>query len=134
MSPTRAATFYLRSFGCQMNDHDAERIVGMLQQIGLTQCDAPEDAGVLVYNTCSIREKADSRLAGHLGLVARLKREDPSRLVVITGCLPQSLSTFWWVRRVCTSCRVCFTNAWPKVGRWGPFKRRPLDGLPICRA
>ena len=77
MSPARAATFYLRSFGCQMNDHDSERIAGMLQEMGMSRCEAPEDAGVLVYNTCSIREKADSRLAGHLGLAARLKREDP---------------------------------------------------------
>jgi tRNA-2-methylthio-N6-dimethylallyladenosine synthase len=90
MSPARAATFYLRSFGCQMNDHDSERIAGMLKQLGLSRCDAPEDAGLLVYNTCSIREKADSRLAGHLGLAARLKREDMGRLVVVAGCLPQS--------------------------------------------
>ncbi len=90
MSPARADGFYLRSFGCQMNDHDSERISGMLHQLGMYQCDAPEDASVLVYNTCSIREKADSRLAGHLGDVARLKREDPGRVVVVAGCLSQS--------------------------------------------
>jgi tRNA-2-methylthio-N6-dimethylallyladenosine synthase len=90
MRSWKASTFYLRSFGCQMNDHDSERIVGMLQQMGMSRCDTPEEAAVLVYNTCSIREKADSRLAGHLGLVARLKREDPSLLVVVAGCLPQS--------------------------------------------
>jgi tRNA-2-methylthio-N6-dimethylallyladenosine synthase len=90
MSPGRAATYYLRSFGCQMNDHDSERIAGMLQQMGMSRCDTPEDAAVLVYNTCSIREKADSRLAGHLGVVARLKREDPDRVVVVSGCLSQS--------------------------------------------
>jgi tRNA-2-methylthio-N6-dimethylallyladenosine synthase len=90
MSPARPVTFYLRSFGCQMNDHDSERISGMLQQMGMSQCSSPEEADVLVYNTCSIREKADTRLAGHLGLVARLKREDPERVVVVAGCLPQS--------------------------------------------
>jgi tRNA-2-methylthio-N6-dimethylallyladenosine synthase len=90
MISPREGTFYLRSFGCQMNDHDSERICGMLQQMGMARCESPGDAGVLVYNTCSIREKADSRLAGHLGLVARLKREDPGRIVVVAGCLPQS--------------------------------------------
>lgn len=83
-------TYYLRSFGCQMNDHDSERIAGLLEELGWTRRDSPEEAGLLVYNTCSIREKADSRLAGHLGVAARLKREDPSRQVVVAGCLAQS--------------------------------------------
>jgi tRNA-2-methylthio-N6-dimethylallyladenosine synthase len=85
-----AETYYLRSFGCQMNDHDAERIAGLLEQMGLSRRESPEEAALLVYNTCSIREKADTRLAGHLGDAARLKREDTSRLVVVAGCLAQS--------------------------------------------
>jgi tRNA-2-methylthio-N6-dimethylallyladenosine synthase len=83
-------TYYLRSFGCQMNDHDAERIAGMLDEMGLERRDAPEEATILVFNTCSIRDKADTRLAGHLGAATRLKREDPGRVVVVTGCLAQS--------------------------------------------
>ncbi len=86
-------TYYLRSFGCQMNDHDAERIAGMLEAAGLDRRAEPEEAEVLVYNTCSIREKADTRLAGHLGDAARLKREEPGRLIVVAGCLAQSRRT-----------------------------------------
>jgi tRNA-2-methylthio-N6-dimethylallyladenosine synthase len=85
-----ADTYYLRSFGCQMNDHDAERIAGLLEEMGLSRRERPEEARFLVYNTCSIREKADTRLAGHLGDATKLKREDPSRLVVVAGCLAQS--------------------------------------------
>ncbi len=83
-------TYYLRSFGCQMNDHDSERIAGLLEEMGLESRPSPEDADVLVYNTCSIREKADTRLAGHLGTAARLKRQDRTKLVVVAGCLAQS--------------------------------------------
>ncbi len=83
-------TYYLRSFGCQMNDHDAERIAGLLDEMGLCRVESPEEAGLLVYNTCSIREKADTRLAGHLGTAARLKKADTARLVVVAGCLAQS--------------------------------------------
>jgi tRNA-2-methylthio-N6-dimethylallyladenosine synthase len=83
-------TYYLRSFGCQMNDHDSERIAGLLEEMGLSRRESPEEAGLLVYNTCSIREKADTRLAGHLGTADRLKKEDTGRLVVVTGCLAQS--------------------------------------------
>jgi tRNA-2-methylthio-N6-dimethylallyladenosine synthase len=73
-----------------MNDHDSERIAGMLEAMGLTRCESPEGAGVLVYNTCSVREKAANRLAGHLGLAARIKRENAGSLVVVAGCLAQS--------------------------------------------
>jgi len=84
------ARYYLRSFGCQMNEHDAERIRALLEAEGLERADAPEAAAVLVYNTCTVRKSADDRLAGHLGTAARLKREDPSRIVLVTGCLPQA--------------------------------------------
>ena len=84
------ARYYLRSFGCQMNAHDAERIRALLEAEGLERADAPEAADVLVYNTCTVRKSADDRLAGHLGTAARLKREDPGRVVLVTGCLPQA--------------------------------------------
>jgi tRNA-2-methylthio-N6-dimethylallyladenosine synthase len=83
-------TYYLRSFGCQMNAHDAERIRALLEAEGLERAEEPDDADVLVYNTCTVRESADERLAGHLGTAARLKREDAARIVLVTGCLPQA--------------------------------------------
>ncbi len=73
-----------------MNDHDSERIAGMLQEMGLQPVGSPEDGDVLVYNTCSIREKADTRLLGHLGAARRLKALDPGLVVVVAGCLAQS--------------------------------------------
>lgn len=90
MSRNRPETYYLRSFGCQMNDHDAERIAGVLEALGMRRAASPEEGDALVYNTCSIREKADTRLAGHLSLAGRLKKEDPDKLIVVTGCLAQS--------------------------------------------
>jgi tRNA-2-methylthio-N6-dimethylallyladenosine synthase len=83
-------TYYLRSFGCQMNEHDAERIRALLEERGLAPVAEPDGADVLVYNTCTVRKSADDRLAGHLGTAARLKREDPGRIVLVTGCLPQA--------------------------------------------
>lgn len=85
-----ADTFYLRTFGCQMNEHDSERIAGLLEGMGMEPVGTPDEAGLLAYNTCSIREKADTRLLGHLGEAKRLKDEDPARLIVVAGCLAQS--------------------------------------------
>jgi tRNA-2-methylthio-N6-dimethylallyladenosine synthase len=92
------ATYYLRSFGCQMNAHDAERIRALLEAEGLERADAPEAADVLVYNTCTVRKSADDRLAGHLGTAARLKRERPGRIVLVTGCLPQAEQAGFFAR------------------------------------
>jgi tRNA-2-methylthio-N6-dimethylallyladenosine synthase len=83
-------SYYLRSFGCQMNEHDAERICAVLEDLGYERVPEPLEADVLVYNTCTVRKSADDRLAGHLGAAARAKREDPRRVVAITGCLPQA--------------------------------------------
>ncbi len=82
-------TFFLRSFGCQMNDHDAERIRALLEDDGLERVARIDDADVIVYNTCTVRRSADDRLAGHLGEAARVKALDPRRIVVVAGCLPQ---------------------------------------------
>ncbi len=90
--------YYLRSFGCQMNEHDAERMRALLEAEGLERADEPDDADVLVYNTCTVRKSADDRLAGHLGTAARLKREDPARVVLVTGCLPQAEQAGFFAR------------------------------------
>ena len=83
-------TYFLGSFGCQMNEHDAERIRAVLESEGLARRETPEDADVIVYNTCTVRRSADQRLAGHLSGAARLKRQEPGRTIVVTGCLPQA--------------------------------------------
>jgi tRNA-2-methylthio-N6-dimethylallyladenosine synthase len=73
-----------------MNEHDAERIRAVLESEGLARRETPEDADVIVYNTCTVRRSADQRLAGHLSGAARLKRQEPGRTIVVTGCLPQA--------------------------------------------
>jgi tRNA-2-methylthio-N6-dimethylallyladenosine synthase len=84
-------TYHLTTFGCQMNEHDSERMAGMLDQLGYRRVDAREDADVILFNTCSIRESADNRFIGHLGEAKRLKKENPDRVVGVGGCWSQSL-------------------------------------------
>jgi tRNA-2-methylthio-N6-dimethylallyladenosine synthase len=81
--------FLLRTFGCQMNEHDSERIAGMLSGSGLTETDSLADAGVVVFNTCAIRENADNRLYGNLGHLRPVKEANPSLRIVVAGCLAQ---------------------------------------------
>jgi len=83
--------YHVTTFGCQMNEHDSERMKGMLESLGYAEAAAPDDADVLLFNTCSIREKADSRFVAHLGHAKRLKRLNPERIIGVGGCWAQSV-------------------------------------------
>jgi tRNA-2-methylthio-N6-dimethylallyladenosine synthase len=81
--------FYVRTFGCQMNEHDSERIAGLLAADGLEPAAGLEDADVVVLNTCCIRENADNKLYGHLGHLHALKAARPDLQIAVGGCLAQ---------------------------------------------
>ncbi len=83
--------YHLTTFGCQMNEHDSERMKGMLESLGYREAASREQAELILFNTCSIREKADNRLAGHLGEAKRLKGENPDRVIGVGGCWSQSM-------------------------------------------
>jgi tRNA-2-methylthio-N6-dimethylallyladenosine synthase len=84
-------SYHLTTFGCQMNQHDSERIKGMLESLGYAEAAERGDADLILFNTCSIREAADSRFVAHLGEAKRLKREDPDRVIGVGGCWAQSV-------------------------------------------
>src|ERR687896_1040719 len=88
MSPA-SRTYWLRTFGCQMNEHDSERMAGMLETQGYVATDSPEGASVVLFNTCCIRENADQRLYGNLGHMKALKDRRPELRIVVGGCLAQ---------------------------------------------
>jgi tRNA-2-methylthio-N6-dimethylallyladenosine synthase len=81
--------FYVRTFGCQMNEHDSERIAGLLASEGMEATDDVESADVVVLNTCCIRENADNKLYGQLGRLKALKQERPDLQIAVGGCLAQ---------------------------------------------
>jgi tRNA-2-methylthio-N6-dimethylallyladenosine synthase len=83
--------YHLTTFGCQMNEHDSERMKGMLESLGYGEAPDRGSADLILFNTCSIRETADSRFLAHLGEAKRLKREDPQRIVGVGGCWAQSV-------------------------------------------
>jgi tRNA-2-methylthio-N6-dimethylallyladenosine synthase len=81
--------FLIRTFGCQMNEHDSERIGGVLMADGMTPTEDPGDARLIVLNTCAIRENADNKLYGNLGHLKPLKDRNPHLKIVVAGCLAQ---------------------------------------------
>ena len=81
--------YLIRTFGCQMNEHDSERIGGLLLSDGMSPTDDASDARVIVLNTCAIRENADNKLYGNLGHLKPLKDRRPDLKIVVAGCLAQ---------------------------------------------
>src|SRR5882724_672633 len=81
--------YFIRTFGCQMNEHDSERIAGVLAADGMVAAESIDDADVVVLNTCCIRENADEKLYGTLGQLKSLKAERPGLQIAVGGCLAQ---------------------------------------------
>jgi tRNA-2-methylthio-N6-dimethylallyladenosine synthase len=82
--------YHVTTFGCQMNAHDSERIKGLLEELGLGEAASQDEADVIVLNTCTIREKPDTRFAAHMGNAAKLKRERPGTVVAVGGCYAEA--------------------------------------------
>ena len=82
-------TYAIRTFGCQMNEHDSERVAGLLEDDGYERVSVLEEADVMVLNTCCIRENADNKLYGALGRLKAVKAKRPDALIAVAGCLAQ---------------------------------------------
>lgn len=82
-------TYEVRTYGCQMNVHDSERIAGMLEAAGYRRASADADADLVVFNTCAVRENADNKLYGNLSHLAPNKRSNPDMQIAVGGCLAQ---------------------------------------------
>ena len=85
-------TYYLKTYGCQMNEHDSENISALLEKIGFKKCDDYLKADLVLLNTCSIRENAHNKAFGMLGRLKHLKEERPELIIGLCGCMAQEAS------------------------------------------
>ena len=89
---------HVHSFGCQLNVSDGERIRGMLIELGYTMTDSYEDADLILFNTCAVRESAEDRVYGILGNVKKYKKANPNLILVLCGCMASEEHTAEFVR------------------------------------
>ena len=85
-------TFFIRTFGCQMNEHDTEVMAGIFLQLGYSSTENVQEADVILLNTCAIRENAENKVFGELGHYKKLKRDNPNLLIGVCGCMSQEES------------------------------------------
>ena len=84
--------YFIRTYGCQMNEHDTEKIKGILESNGFVACENYVDADVVIINTCAIRENAHNKVFGFLGQLKHLKETKKDLIIGICGCMPQEES------------------------------------------
>lgn len=81
--------FYLETWGCQMNEEDSEKLSGVLKSMNYHRTDNKEDASIIIFNTCCVRENAEQKVYGNLGMLKALKRKNPDLVIVLCGCMMQ---------------------------------------------
>ena len=81
--------YYMLTYGCQMNEHDSEKIKGMLKSVGFSESDDINDADIIILNTCAIRENAHDKVFGFLGVLKHMKQSNPNLLIGLCGCMAQ---------------------------------------------
>lgn len=83
-------TFYIRTYGCQMNERDSEALAELLTERGMVQTDAEASADILLFNTCSVRDQAERKVFGKVGILKKLKRQRPDIIIGVIGCMAQN--------------------------------------------
>ncbi|ADY73694.1 (Dimethylallyl)adenosine tRNA methylthiotransferase miaB [Desulfurobacterium thermolithotrophum DSM 11699] len=81
--------FYIKTFGCQMNVNDSEKMAGILRSLGYEKTDLPEEADLIIVNTCSVRAKPDNKAYSFIGNLKKIKKEKPETIIAVGGCVPQ---------------------------------------------
>lgn len=85
--------YYIVTYGCQMNVHESEKIAGILENLGYESADKREDADIIVFNTCAIREGAEDRVLGNVGNLKKLKKRNKDLIIAVCGCMTQKSTT-----------------------------------------
>ena len=101
-------TYSIKTYGCQGNLADSEKIAGIMEELGYTLSDDENDADVIFFNTCAIRDNAEQRVFGELGRIKSIKTERPNSLIVLCGCMPQEEATVEKVRKTYDQVDIMF--------------------------
>lgn len=100
--------FFINTYGCQMNVHESEKLAGILYERGYIQAQSNEDADIILLNTCCIRETAETRVLGNLGIIKKIKERKPDLIVGICGCMPQKKGTAEMLKKRCPFIDIIF--------------------------
>lgn len=92
-------TYHIITYGCQMNENDSEKLAGILTSMGYAPIESPEDANILIMNTCSVRENADDKFFGHLGYYKKNRTASDEKILAVCGCMMQQTEIVSTIRK-----------------------------------
>ena len=95
----RNLKMYVQTFGCQMNEHDSEKLSGMLSKMGYEKATSKDEADFIIFNTCAIRENAELKVYGHLGALKSLKAKNKNLIIAICGCMMQQKEVVEYIKK-----------------------------------
>ena len=101
-------TYYIKTYGCQGNLADSEKIAGILKKLGYQPSEVEETSDVVVYNTCAIRENAENRVFGELGRTKKYKKDNPDSIICLCGCMAQEEKVIEKVKKICPQVDIIF--------------------------
>ena len=87
MKDIKEKYFFIQTYGCQMNEEDSEKLSGMLKRIGYKKTEIKEEASIIIFNTCCVRENAENKVFGNLGIMENMKEKNPDLIIAICGCM-----------------------------------------------
>ena len=93
--------FCISTYGCQMNEEDSEKLSGMLKSQGYERTENKEEASIIIFNTCCVRENAENKVFGNLGQLKQLKKKNPNLVIAICGCMMQQVGMADKVLKTC---------------------------------
>ncbi len=109
--------YYIVTYGCQMNVHESEKIATILERMGYQNCQTREEADIIVFNTCAIREGAEDRVFGNVGALKKLKKQNKNLIIALCGCMTQKEKTADYIMRTFPFVDICIgTFNLPKLG------------------
>ena len=104
----RPLKMYVQTFGCQMNEHDSEKLSGMLLNIGYEKTSSKDAADFIIFNTCAIRENAELKVYGHLGALKNLKAKNKNLIIAICGCMMQQKEVVYHIKKTYPHVDIIF--------------------------
>ena len=134
----RPVRYHITTMGCQMNARDSEKLSGILAEIGCEEIPT-EDADILLFNTCTVRENANEKLYGHLGIVKHFKKLNPDMLIGICGCMMQEKDEVLRIQKKLSSApiisgsfRSCSTRSRPRISASSTRRKREIPSGITC--
>ena len=91
--------YHIVTYGCQMNVHDSEKLAGMLTEIGYEEANSQQEADLVLFNTCCVRENAEMRVYGNVGALKAFKQANPNRIIGVCGCMMQQAEVANYIKK-----------------------------------